>query len=251
MAYQRIYPTKRNWENEPSQNTPINANNLNAMDNAIYNLDGQNIVWDTTKANQSDLLQCVKSITYNSSTGIFVFTWQNGSTLNVDLNIEKIPVSFTLSPEGILTMITADGTRFTADIGNLIKTYTFVDGNIIDFTTTQDGSGNKIIIADIKDGSITEDKLQPNFLAECKSARDEAVDAATEAGRSATRAEEAKLDAQAAKEAADADLEAITSAIGNTHFQVNFETGNLEYDDTYYTFTINTSTGDLEWEVAS
>lgn len=41
MAWQRIYPQKRNWENEPSTATPIDEDNLNAMDVAIYELDGR------------------------------------------------------------------------------------------------------------------------------------------------------------------------------------------------------------------
>lgn len=190
MSYINVYPARIDWENEPSINTPINALNLNKMDYALYNIDQTLANWDTAKANQSDLLLCVKSITYDTNTGVFVFTWQNGTTQTVDLNIEKIPVSFSMSPQGVITMTTEDGTTYTADVASLIKTYTFTDSAVIDFTVTTDASGNKTVKADIVDGSITGTKLQPNYLADCQTAE-------TNAGNSATAAASSKGDAEA------------------------------------------------------
>ncbi len=190
MSYINVYPARINWENEPSINTPINEVNLNKMDYALYNIDQTLASWDTTKANQSDLLLCVKSITYDTDTGVFVFTWQNGTTQTVDLNIEKIPVSFSMDANGVITMTTEDGTQYTADVGALIKTYTFTDSSVIDFTVTTDASGNKTVTADIVDGSITGTKLQPNYLADCQTA-------ATNAGNSANSASGSASDSEA------------------------------------------------------
>ena len=95
MSYSKTY-SRINWENEPSVATPLNETNLNLMDYSLDAVDTECQTLDTTKANQSDLLLCVKEITYDSTTGQFVFTWQNGSTFTVDLNIEKIPVSFSM-----------------------------------------------------------------------------------------------------------------------------------------------------------
>lgn len=189
MAYTRVYPTRINWENEPSINTPINEVNLNKTDYALYQIDGTLASWDTTKADESDLLLCVKTITYDSDTGEFLFTWQNGTTLAVDLNIEKIPVSFSMSPQGVITMTTEDGTQYTADVGSLIKTYSFADSSVIDFTVTTDASGNKTVTADIVDGSITGQKLQPNYLADCQSAK---TDAETAEGLAEDSAEDSE-----------------------------------------------------------
>lgn len=189
MAYTRVYPTRINWENEPSINTPINEVNLNKTDYALYQIDGTLASWDTTKADESDLLLCVKTITYDSDTGEFLFTWQNGTTLAVDLNIEKIPVSFSMSPAGVITMTTEDGTQYTADVGSLIKTYSFTNSSVIDFTVTTDASGNKTVTADIVDGSITGQKLQPNYLADCVSAK---TDAETAEGLAEDSAEDSE-----------------------------------------------------------
>lgn len=177
----RVYPNRIDWENEPSTNTPINETNLNKIDYAVYEIDGRVVTFDTTKANQTDLLQTIKTLTYNTQTGVFVFTFWNGSTYTVDLNIEKIPVDFSMDENGVITMTTADGTTYTCDISTLIKLYTFVDSSEIDFTTTTDASGNKNITASIKSGSITGDKLQPNFLADCQAAKAEAELAASSA----------------------------------------------------------------------
>jgi hypothetical protein len=189
MSYTNVYPSRINWENEPSIASPINATNLNKLDYAAYEFDQTFATWDITKANQSDLLLSVKEINYDDETGVFVFTWQNGTTKTVDLNIEKIPVSFSMSPQGVITMTTDDGTTYTADVGSLIKTYTFTDSSVIDFTVTTDASGNKTVTADIVDGSITGTKLQPNYLADCQSAKTAAENAEDGAEDSAEDAE--------------------------------------------------------------
>ncbi len=189
MAYTRVYPTRINWENAPSIKTPMNATNLNAIDYAVYTHDQTLVNWDTTKANESDLLLSVKSVDYDTETGVFVFTWQNGTTKTVDLNIEKIPVSFSMSPAGVITMTTEDGSTYTADVGALIKTYTFTDSSVIDFTVTTDSDGNKTVTADIVDGSITGTKLQPNYLADCQSAK---TDAETAEGLAEDSAEDSE-----------------------------------------------------------
>ena len=200
----RAYPSRINWENEPSISTPINDVNLNKMDSAIYIIDGRVVEFDTTKANQSDMLTAFTSITYNTSTGVFVFTKKNGTTVTVDLNIEKIPVSFSMDANGIITMTTADGTQYTADISTMIKDYTFTNSSTIDFTVTVDASGNKTVVANIINGSITADKLQPNFLADC-----EAAQTAAEAAQSAAE------DAQSAAEDSAEDSEAWAKGTRN------------------------------------
>lgn len=189
MSYTNVYPSRINWENEPSIASPINATNLNKIDYAVYEHDQTLETWDVTKANQSDLLLSVKSIDYDTTTGVFVFTWQNGTTKTVDLNIEKIPVSFSMSAQGVITMTTDDGTQYTADVGSLIKTYTFTDSTEIDFTVTTDQSGNKTVTAVLKDGSIVGTKLEPNYLANCQSAANSASGSATAADGSAEDSE--------------------------------------------------------------
>lgn len=196
MSYSKVY-SRINWQNEPSTNTPINETNLNAMDYALNEVDNRIITIDISKANQSDLLQSLKSLHYDTTTGVFVFTYWNGTTETVDLNIEKIPVSFSMDANGIITMTTSDGSTYTADVGSLIKTYTFVDSTDIDFTTTTDASGNKAVSAEIVDGSVTARKLQPNYLADIQTEVANAQGYANSASTSATNASNQALEAEA------------------------------------------------------
>lgn len=177
---ERVYSQRVNWENEPSIRTPLNEINLNKMDYALYEIDGRVVGFDTTKANQSEFLASLKSVNYNTTTGVFTFTYNNGETQTIDLNIEKIPISFSMSAQGVITMITADGTTYTADISSLIKETILVNTSMITWTMTTDASGNKKWTPTILDGSIPAEKLQPNFLADCLSAKSAAQNAADE-----------------------------------------------------------------------
>lgn len=177
------------WENQPSINTPINATNLNKMDNALDVIDNRVVGLDTEKAAQTDLLSVLKNVTYNTTNGKFLFTWVNGTTKEFDLNVEKIPVDFSMSDTGVITMKTADGTRFTADISTLIKNYAFVDSSTIDFTLTKEQDGSTKVVADIIEGSVTENKLQPNFLADVRTASNTAQTAAGSASTNSLIAE--------------------------------------------------------------
>lgn len=216
-TYSRI-----NWENEPSVASPINAVNLNKMDYAIDEIDNRIIQIDTTKANQEDLLQNVKGITYDTASGVFVFTWQNGTSLTVDLNIEKIPVSFSMSEAGVITMTTTDGSQYTADVSELIKEYSFEDSGTIEYQTRVDEDGNKHIKADIVDGSITGDKLQPNYLADVTT---QATNAKTSADNAKTSEDNAKYWAEEAEKHGNFTWTNVQQkpfeTLNPTHFEVS------------------------------
>lgn len=275
---QKAHDASKNsyWKNLPDVTTPILAEELNRNEQSVDTIDDRVIVLDTSKANQSDLLQTIKTLTYNTSTGVFVFTFWNGSTYTVDLNIEKIPVSFSLSPQGILTMTTADGTQYTVDISTLIKLYTFADSTDIDFTTVTDSDGNKTVTAHIVNGSVTEEKLEPNFLANCRLEVSKAEDAAEESeawargtknnipvpstddqynNNSKYYSEMAEASATAADNSADECAgikDQIDVMVAQATFTVDFATGELIYtNESTYNFTINTTTGNLEWEVVT
>ena len=161
-VYSRI-----SWKNYPNTSTAINETNLNRMDKAIDDLDNRVIEQDSTKANQTTVNNMVKNWTMDETTGVITVEKQDGSKIMFDLNIEKIPVNFELSPSGILTMTTSDGTQFTANIGSMIPVLTFNESDQIAVSVS--GSGvNKTYSFTVKDGSITESKLQPNYLANIK-----------------------------------------------------------------------------------
>lgn len=185
------------WENFPSEKTALNERNLNRMDLAIDAIDNRVIEMDSTKVNQEVANNLVKTWSIDEETGIITVVHLDGSRDIFDLNIEKIPVDFKLSDDGILTMTTDDGTQYTANIGAMIPVLTFEDSDTIAVSVTGTGV-NKTYSFSIKAGSVTEDKLQPNFLANVKTevakaqaSQTAAAQSASEAGISADRAEQA------------------------------------------------------------
>lgn len=166
MAMNKVY-TRINWKNYPSEDTAIDEENLNKMDSAINELDNRIIQQDTTKVDRADINKGVSDWTMDEQTGVITVARYDGSKVIFDLNIEKIPVGFSMSDDGIITMTTEDGTQFTADIGSMIPVLTFSDSDSISVNVTGSGK-NKTYSFTIKNGSVTEDMLQPNYLADIK-----------------------------------------------------------------------------------
>lgn len=183
------------WENFPSRKSAVNETNMNIMDAAIDGLDNRIIALDTTKANVDDLDNLITGWSIDEHTGIITITKVDGSQIVFDLNLEKIPVSFTLSSDGILTMTTDDGTQFTANIASMIPILTFNDSSEIAVSVSGTGK-DKTYSFSIKNNSITEAKLQPQFLADCRTASASASASAGSAASSASDAEDNALLAQ-------------------------------------------------------
>jgi hypothetical protein len=166
MAMNKVY-TRINWENSPSENTDLDAYNLNQMDSAIDALDNRIISQDALKVDKSAINGNIADWTMDETTGVITITKYNGEKIIFDLNIEKIPVGFSMSDEGIITMTTEDGTQFTADIGSMIPVLTFEDSATIAVSVTGTGK-NKTYSFSIKTGSVTDAMLQPNYLADIR-----------------------------------------------------------------------------------
>ena len=276
-VYSRI-----SWKNYPNTSTAINETNLNRMDKAIDDLDNRVIEQDSTKANQTTVNNMVKNWTMDETTGVITVEKQDGSTIMFDLNIEKIPVDFELSPNGILTMTTSDGTQFTANIGSMIPVLTFNESDQIAVSVSGTGI-NKTYSFSIKDNSITENKLQPNFLADIKVQSASASLSASNAETSATQAqsyavggtgtrdnentdnakyykEQAQSVGNAVQtylsqisDAGESQLSRIQNALDDAavNFQVDLSTGHLNYTGcSSFVFDVNETNGHLEWRLA-
>ena len=186
MAYTEKQYNRINWQNRPSTLTALGALNLNKMDVFLNTVDNTLIEMDSTKLNISTANSMIASVAYNSDTGIWIFKELDGTTYTFDQNIEKIPVSFSLSEDGILTMITDDGTQYTANIADLIKDYVFDDSDTIAFekefvSTDDEGKGSYHVTASVKAGSINEQHLNPDYRADILSYRNDAQTAASDA----------------------------------------------------------------------
>lgn len=280
-----------NWENYPSTDTPINETNLNAMDNSIDTIDDRVIVLDTSKANQSDLLTVVRNVELNSTNGVITITFMNGSTQTYDTKLEKLAVNFyydddpTSAHYQSLVITLDDGTVQYVDMSTLITQYEFDDSATIDFSNT---SGR--ISAIVKDGSITRSKIDPDYLAQIDLSVATAQGYATASSNSATDSLNSSRDSEAwavgkrnnvdvpstdpqyqnnskfyadycdnvkddcndIKDDCDNIKTQIETMVGQTQFSVDFTTGELIYtNESTYNFTVNETTGNLEWEVVA
>lgn len=154
-----------NWENYPSDETPLNERNLNKMDGSIDIIDDRVITLDTTKATKAEVATLVADVTFEESTGIITITKKNGSKVMIDTQMEKIAINFDYNPttqQIILTLI--DGTKQYIDLSALITQYEFFDSDTVAFYIDKDGKVSAIV----KEGSIEEKHLEPNYLAKIK-----------------------------------------------------------------------------------
>lgn len=196
-AYSRI-----NWENYPSDATPINKVNLNRLDSATDILDDRVITLDTTKATKTEVATLVSDVTFEESTGIITITKKNGSKVTIDTQMGKIAVNFDYDPvteQIILTLI--DGTKQYIDLSALITQYEFLDTDTVAFTIGTDGKVSAIV----KEGSIEEKHLEPNYLAKIKVEAAKAETSRADAAASATKAESYAVGGTGSREGEDTD----------------------------------------------
>ena len=241
---QKIY-SRINWENFPSEKTAVNESNLNKMDLAIDNLDDRVVAMDASKVDLTRANELVKEILWDESNGTLTVVKMNGSKAVIDTKLEKLAVNFKYNPQTQQLVITLDdGTVQNVDLSSLITEYEFLDSDTIAFEIT-DGK----IKAIVKNGSITEDMLQPNFLADVKVEAEKAKASASAADASE---KESTVQANLSKEYADKAKEYSDNIDKKAHlatFDVN-EDGELIYtDNTADVFTVDDD-GNLNWEVA-
>ena len=177
-------PSKNtHWINYPSIDSPIIDDELNRNEVSVDTIDDRVITLDTTKAEQSDLLLAFKDVSLNTSTGVITFTLFNNTTKTIDTLLEKIAINFDYDDDPTsahyqnLVITLEDGTVKYIDMSALITQYEFVNSSTIAWTIGNNGS----VSASVPDGSITESKLQPNFLADCRAAKAGAENAEADA----------------------------------------------------------------------
>ena len=244
MAYQKIY-SREYWENFPSEKTAINKNRLNNIESGIDAIDDRVCALDTTKVDLTKANELVKEILWDESNGTLTVVKMNGSRAVIDTKLEKLAVNFTYNPQTQQLVIALDdGTVQNVDLSSLITEYEFLDSDTIAFEI----AGGKVK-AIVKNGSITEDKLQPNFLADIKVESAKAVNSATNAKASETNAAKSATDAKDSADRVQGIESEINKKLTMAEFDVN-EDGELIYtDNSAYNFVVDND-GNLNWEVA-
>lgn len=221
-AYGRI-----DWQNYPSDETPINESNLNKIDTATDEIDNRVITLDTTKATKAEVSTLVQDVEFKEKTGIITFTKKNGSKITIDTQIEKIAVNFSYNAgtqQIILTLI--DGTKQYIDLAALITQYEFLDSDTVAFSIDSTGKVSAIV----KEASIQEKHLQPNYLADIKVevAKAQANQSAAAKSESNAKASETAAAASESNAAASA-TKAQSYAVGGTNSRTGEDTDNAKY----------------------
>lgn len=174
-VFQRI-----NWQNYPSEETPLNESNLNRMDYALDEIDDRVIALDTEKAEQTTVDNLVKSIAVDDETGVITITKENGSQTTIQTTLNKIAINFGYdfnTQELILTL--NDGTEARIDLSSLIQNNEFANTPTINLTVSQAG----IVTGEIVLHSITDEHLRTDYLADIRLAEAHA-DASQQAAES-------------------------------------------------------------------
>ena len=242
---QKIY-SRTYWENFPSEKTAIDAMRLNNAEAGIDNLDDRVVAMDASKVDLAKANELVKEILWDESKGTITVVKMNGSKAVIDTKLEKLAVNFKYDPQTQQLVITLDdGTVQNVDLSSLITEYEFLDSDTIAFAIGSDGKVSAIV----KEGSIQEKHLRPDYLADIKVESAKAVASAKSAGESETKAAKSATDAKDSADRAQEIENEINKKLTMTEFDVN-EDGELIYtDNSAYNFVVDND-GNLNWEVA-
>lgn len=242
---QKIY-SRTYWENFPSEKTAIDAMRLNNAEAGIDNLDDRVVAMDASKVDLAKANELVKEILWDESKGTITVVKMNGSKAVIDTKLEKLAVNFTYDPQSQQLIITLDdGTTQNVDLSALITQYEFTDSDTIAFAIGSDGKVSAIV----KEGSIQEKHLRPDYLADIKVESAKAVASAKSAGESETNAAKSATDAKDSADRVQEIENEINKKLTMTEFDVN-EDGELIYtDNSSYNFVVDND-GNLNWEVA-
>lgn len=179
MAWSTKRYNRINWRNRPSTATALGATNLNRIDVFCNEVDNYLIEINAGKLDISTANGLLKSLTINEKTGIIVATQLDGTKYTWDLNLEKIPMSITLLEDGTFILTTDDGSTMETNIAELIKMYVFDDSDTIGFSKTFHDDEYHVT-AIVKDGSINEQHLNPDYLAGIQEYTNAAIGAAND-----------------------------------------------------------------------
>lgn len=242
---QKIY-NRTYWENFPSEKSAVNATHLNNLENGVDNLDDRLVAMDASKVDLVKANELVQEILWNEPVGVLTVVKMNGSKYVIDTKLEKLAVNFKYDPQTQQLIITLDdGTEQSVDLSSLITEYEFLDSDTIAFEIGSDGKVSAIV----KEGSIQEKHLRPDYLADIKVESAKAVNSATNAKTSETNAAKSATDAKDSADRAQGIENEINKKLTMSEFDIN-EDGELIYtDNAAYNFVVDND-GNLNWEVA-
>lgn len=153
----------------------------------------------------------IKSVSFDSDSGVFTFTRENGSSVAIDTALEKITTNWRYDPATTSLILTlADGSTQSVSLSALITETEFLDSEQIAFSVN-----GHTVTATVQSGSITDSMLSSALIRQLQDMVSDAADSAADAlqCRNAANAS-AELARGYAHDAADFKGDAEAWAIG-------------------------------------
>lgn len=271
--------TRINWENYPSENTPLNETNLNRIDYATNEIDNRVIELDTSKANATELSRLIKNIGVNEQTGVITITYYNNTTSTIQTTLNKIAVNFRydFNTQNLLLTLN-DGTVASISLADLIQINEFDDTPTVDFTVT-----NGRVSAIVPLGSIGDEHLRTDYLADIRVAEANAAASETNSDARALDSEAWAVGQRDGANVLDTDLtynnnskyysqvagalkdtmvdirdnaeyllETVTNRLTGLNIMINYSDGHMYYDiNSGIRLGVNYNTGQLQYEIVT
>lgn len=151
----------------------------------------------------------VKDWSLDTNTGVMTITKKDGTAVQYDTALEKVPATFELVTVGgnaYLKITNVDGTSTQTDVTALLNTYNFSNTDSVAFTVTGTG-GAKAVTANVRPNSITLDMLALDALTQIQNWATQAKADATAAATSEANAKTSEANALSHKNAAKASAD--------------------------------------------
>lgn len=131
-----------------------------SLDNIVNNINNRYTKSETDANIATNVNSLVKSITYNSSTGVFTITKKDDTVITIDTVIEKVPASMALQEESdgsvYLVITNQDGSSTKTNVTSLIEDTIILSSDTINATSTTDGVNKTTTYTlNIKPNSVT------------------------------------------------------------------------------------------------
>ena len=271
--------TRINWENYPSENTPLNETNLNRIDYATNEIDNRVIELDTSKANATELSRLIKNIGVDEQTGVITITYYNNTTSTIQTTLNKIAINFAYDFNTQRLLLTLnDGTVVPVSLADLIQINEFDDTSTVDFTVT-----NGRVSAIVPLGSIGDEHLRTNYLADIRVSEANAAASETNSDARALDSEAWAVGQRDGANVLDTDptynnnskyysqvagalkdtmvdirdnaeylLETVTNRLTGLNIMINYSDGHMYYDiNSGIRLGVNYNTGQLQYEIVT
>ena len=137
-----------------------NSTLQDSLDNIVNNINNRYTKSETDANIATNVNSLVKSITYNSSTGVFTITKKDDTVITIDTVIEKVPASMALQEESdgsvYLVITNQDGSSTKTNVTSLIEDTIILSSDTINATSTTDGVNKTTTYTlNIKPNSVT------------------------------------------------------------------------------------------------